>query len=331
MPEIVEKTEIAGRAAIFPAGDFVFGTAYKRLDMVRYDGVLYVAKKDNTDVYPTNKEFWMLSVKAAEVDSETIGEIRQSISANAELIEQSQNLIAQNNQLIAQLSSQSEALSSAIENLQNSAFSGNYNDLTNKPNINNGTLTIQKNGTNVQTFSANQGTNTTANITVPTKVSELANDSNFVSTDKITQSNAITQAGYVVDGRELNPTLPNTLASKIYNIGTILRSSGNEVLTQSSNDFVALNSMSLSAGIWIVKGDVEFRATNGAGNRTVALYEDGTLKASTEIQGSANGWTIFSALDIISISTAKTVSVRSRQTSGSAFGCAGHISALRIK
>lgn len=52
-----------------------------------------------------------------------------------------------------------------------SSFSGSYNDLTNKPTIpivNNGTLTIQKNGTTVATFSANQSGNATANITVPT-------------------------------------------------------------------------------------------------------------------------------------------------------------------
>lgn len=66
-----------------------------------------------------------------------------------------------------------------------SSFSGNYNDLSNKPTIpsaaNNGTLTIQKNGTNVATFGANQSTNSTANITVPVKVSELTNDSGFTT------------------------------------------------------------------------------------------------------------------------------------------------------
>ena len=60
------------------------------------------------------------------------------------------------------------------------AFSGSYNDLSNKPTIpaaaNNGTLTIQKNGTNVQTFTANQSTNATANITVPTALSDLTAD-----------------------------------------------------------------------------------------------------------------------------------------------------------
>ena len=41
------------------------------------------------------------------------------------------------------------------------------------PTVNNGTLTIQKNGTNVQTFTANQSGNVTANITVPTKASDV--------------------------------------------------------------------------------------------------------------------------------------------------------------
>lgn len=46
-----------------------------------------------------------------------------------------------------------------------------------QPTVNNGKLTIQKNGTNVGTFTANQSTNVTANITVPTKISDLTNTS----------------------------------------------------------------------------------------------------------------------------------------------------------
>lgn len=76
---------------------------------------------------------------------------------------------------------------SSVSGLANVATSGSYNDLSNKPTIpaaaNNGTLTIQKNGTNVATFGANQSTNTTANITVPTKTSQLTNDSNFVKSN----------------------------------------------------------------------------------------------------------------------------------------------------
>lgn len=58
-----------------------------------------------------------------------------------------------------------------VSDLATVATSGSYNDLKNTPTIptvNNGTLTIQKNGTTVATFSANQSGNATANITVPT-------------------------------------------------------------------------------------------------------------------------------------------------------------------
>ena len=44
-----------------------------------------------------------------------------------------------------------------------------------------GTLTIQKNGTTVGTFSANQATDETVNIEVPTATSELTNDSGFIT------------------------------------------------------------------------------------------------------------------------------------------------------
>ena len=66
---------------------------------------------------------------------------------------------------------------SSVDGLSTVATSGSYNDLSKKPTIpaaaNNGKLTIQKNGTDVATFTANQSTNVTANITVPTKASDV--------------------------------------------------------------------------------------------------------------------------------------------------------------
>lgn len=54
-------------------------------------------------------------------------------------------------------------------NLANVATSGDYDDLLNKPSIptvGDGTITIQKNGTTVDTFTTNQSANKTVNITV---------------------------------------------------------------------------------------------------------------------------------------------------------------------
>ena len=108
--------------------------------------------------------------------------------------------------------------------LKTVAFTGAYSDLTGKPTIpaaqvnsdwnassgvaqilnkptipaaaNNGTLTIQKNGTNVQTFSANQSSNVTANIAVPTKVSELTNDSGYITSNLITGVKGDSESSY---------------------------------------------------------------------------------------------------------------------------------------
>ena len=81
-------------------------------------------------------------------------------------------------------SSHTHSASDITSGLATVATSGSYNDLSNKPTIptvNNATLTIQKNGTTVKTFTANASSNVTANITVPTKVSELDNDSNYLT------------------------------------------------------------------------------------------------------------------------------------------------------
>lgn len=71
------------------------------------------------------------------------------------------------------------------------ATSGSYNDLSNKPTIptvNNATLTIQKNGTTVNTFTANASSNVTANITVPVDTGDLTNNAGFITLNDIGSS-----------------------------------------------------------------------------------------------------------------------------------------------
>ena len=77
------------------------------------------------------------------------------------------------------------------------ATTGQYSDLSGKPTIptvNNATLTIKRNGTSVGTFTANASTDKAIDITVPTKVSDLTNDSGFIS--GITSTMVINALGY---------------------------------------------------------------------------------------------------------------------------------------
>lgn len=98
------------------------------------------------------------------------------------------------------------------------ATSGSYNDLLNKPTIptvNDATLTIQKNGTTVETFTANSSTDKTANITVPTKTSDLTNDgadgtSTYVEADELAP-------GYIT-GEGTDITLPNTQGGRLSDV-----------------------------------------------------------------------------------------------------------------
>lgn len=72
--------------------------------------------------------------------------------------------------------------------LSDVATTGSYSDLTNKPTIptvNNSTLTIQKNGSTVATFTANSATPVTANITVPIVDTELSSTSTNTVQNKV--------------------------------------------------------------------------------------------------------------------------------------------------
>ena len=72
---------------------------------------------------------------------------------------------------------ESDAVTAAFDGLATVASTGSYNDLTDKPTIptvNNATLKIQKNGSDVASFTANASSNVTANIVVPTSAADVS-------------------------------------------------------------------------------------------------------------------------------------------------------------
>ena len=66
------------------------------------------------------------------------------------------------------------------------------------PTVNDAALTITQNGTTVGTFTANASSNVTAAITVPTAVSDLTNDSGFITSSALPTnvSDLTNDAGY---------------------------------------------------------------------------------------------------------------------------------------
>lgn len=70
----------------------------------------------------------------------------------------------------------------SVNNIQPDA---NGNVTLSIPTVNNATLTIQRNGTTVQTFTANASSDVTANITVPTNTNQLTNGAGFITSSAL--------------------------------------------------------------------------------------------------------------------------------------------------
>ena len=176
------------------------------------------------------------------------------------------------------IGSDSEKLSSS--DVGAAALSNNYNDLDNLPTIptvNDAVLTIQKNGVDVQTFTANASSNVTANITVPTKTSDLTNDSDFVDISNPAVSSGITSAKvsdydtHIAD-TDIHVTTAdknrwNTVSSKA-NDSDVVHKSGNEtvagVKTFANNTMIVGRSTDISSAIRFVNSDVVGDSANGA-------------------------------------------------------------------
>ena len=137
------------------------------------------------------------------------------------------------------------------------AAAGSDAEILNKPTIptvNDGTLTIQKNGTAVATFSANQSSAATANITVPTDTSDLTNGAGFVTASQIPAQvnadwNSTSGASEILN----KPTIPTV------NDGTLtIQKNGTAVATFSANQ-----SSAATANITVPTDTSDL--TNGAG------------------------------------------------------------------
>jgi len=78
------------------------------------------------------------------------------------------------------------------------------------PTVNDATLTITQNGTQVATFSANAASNVSAAITVPTVTSDLTNDSDYQTGTQVSSAIATAISGITGISFEIVQTLPAT-------------------------------------------------------------------------------------------------------------------------
>ena len=107
----------------------------------------------------------------------------------------------------------SKALSSDITLTLDDVLDGTTRVL---PTVNNGTLTIQKNSTTINSFTANSSSNVTVDISVPTKVSDLTNDSGYLTTADLSNYVKLQTTSYALQTiqSEIAINTTNTSGSK---------------------------------------------------------------------------------------------------------------------
>ncbi len=276
--ELTTPMEPSGRVLPLFRGEYSDSIVYENPDIVLYENSSYVAKQITIGNPPpknvSSNDYWQMVAKGiidADVSDSTIEFTEASERINIKSGEKSNIIMGK--------------IMKFFTDLKDVAFSGSYVDLSNKPTIpasaKNGKLTIQKNGTEVQTFTANQSTNAVANILVPT----------------ISNSAAVTQTGQMaLDAVEKNAAVPGTLANQISqansNIGIHLKWIGicpnNNADNAISMGVYATNPTTESVGDWgilivFTNGDANYDrwvfqfwlSTKGAINRRYNINSEG--------------------------------------------------------
>lgn len=162
------------------------------------------------------------------------------------------------------------------------------------PTVNNATLTIQKNGTNVATFTANSSSNATANITVPTKVSELTNDSGYLTSHqdisgKVNKSGDTMTGSLTISSGSI--TAPQYNDAHSWPVIRVIDDS----VTEISNSYTSTRIYSdtqpewwllgSSQGVLALKSDIPTYTFNGA----VSTIKDSNLTASRALISNSSG------------------------------------------
>ncbi len=166
---------------------------------------------------------------------------------------------------------------------QFNAWDKDYNDLSNKPTIpaaaNDATLTIQKNGASVGTFTANASSDKSINITVPTTTSELTNNSGFITASAVPTnvSQLNNDAGYVS-----NSNCSTVNICDLYNSLSTLQ---NTVSTL-QNNIVTLQSIILAQNDRIDSLEEEIASsTPGIRRPTVSTNDVSSITTSSAVCG----------------------------------------------
>lgn len=158
-----------------------------------------------------------------------------------------------------------------------------YSDIPSVPTVNNGTLTIQKNGTSVGTFTANQSGNTTANVVVNNGTLTIQQNGVQITTFGADQSgnatanivtcnpNLLTNSNFAINQRGSTSYSGNNK----YSVDRWKINGGNCVVTPQSNGTLKVHTTSTWNGINQFLNDYNYLK-----GKTITLTVSGTFASS---------------------------------------------------
>lgn len=253
--EVTSVNGMTGDVVVNPlVSSFQANHFYKKDSLITYNGSLYIAKADFTSTANFSETDWEKVQSSGGISS-------------WDDIQDKPNFAT-----VATTGAYSDL--TGTPTFSEVAFSGAYGDLSGTPSIpapaNNGVLTIERNGTQVATFSANSSSNVTASITTPTLTSQLENDSGYIR---------------AIDGEETSPEpwilasdiIWSSLIDKIYPVGSIYMSATLSTPTQVANAL---------GGTWIAWGAGKVPVGVDANDASFSLPEEtGGSKTHTHTYG----------------------------------------------
>ena len=183
--------------------------------------------------------------------------------------------------------------------------SQNFATVSQLPTVNNATLTIQKNGTTVNTFTANASSPVTANITVPTTVAELTDASDYVTEDDLettVQDYLEDHQNIIVAGNNITITSSSSVLPTGYSQVEYIQSNGSSYLdtglAPTDTTKIIVDIFNNSTGSFYVIG------ARASSSSTIILAQSGSSTGAV-LSGTFNGTSI----------TAKTGSTNWSRTS----------------
>lgn len=169
------------------------------------------------------------------------------------------------------------AIPTAVSQLTNDENFVKQSDIT---AVNNATFTVQRNGSTVATFTANSSTDQTANISVPTNVSDLGDANQYYNKNQVDNaiSTAIGQVTQTTVTYEIVQNLPTTNIdpSTVY----MKKESGNNYYDQwmyINNQWAHLGTTEVDMSEYAKLTDIPTVPTVGNGTITIIDWEGNTV------------------------------------------------------